>query len=180
MILLQDIVLYLVAAVVVVPLVQRLGQGSILGYLAAGLLIGPSVLGLVGEVDGVLHFAEMGVVLLLFIIGLELQPRLLWSLRRPILVLGSAQVGISALLIGAVVYYVGYSLQTAALVGLVLALSSTAFAVQTMAERGELATRYGRSAFSILLFQDLAVIPLLAIIPSLSPELPYGETVEQA
>ena len=180
MILLQDIVLYLVAAVVVVPLVQRLGQGSILGYLAAGLLIGPSVLGLVGEVDGVLHFAEMGVVFLLFIIGLELQPRLLWSLRRPILVLGSAQVGISAFLIGTIVYYIGYSFQTAALVGLVLALSSTAFAVQTMAERGELSTRYGRSAFSILLFQDLAVIPLLAIIPSLSPELPYGETVEQA
>lgn len=180
MALLQDTVLFLGAAVVAVPLMRRLGQGTVLGYLAAGLVIGPSVLGLVGDVEDVLHFAEMGVVFLLFIIGLELQPALLWSLRRPILGLGTAQVGLSAALIGGVTYLAGYSVQTAGLVGLTLALSSTAFAVQTMAERRELSTRYGRSAFSILLFQDLAVIPLLAVIPALAPEPAYGEALEAA
>jgi glutathione-regulated potassium-efflux system ancillary protein KefC/glutathione-regulated potassium-efflux system protein KefB len=171
MAMMQDAVLFLGAAVLAVPLMRKAGLGTVLGYLAAGLVIGPSTLGLVGEVENVLHFAELGVVFLLFIIGLELQPALLWSLRRPIFVLGAGQVGISALLIGLVTYLAGYSTQTSALVGLTLALSSTAFAVQIMADRKELATRYGRSAFSILLFQDLAVIPLLAIIPSLAPEM---------
>jgi len=175
MALVEDSILFLGAAAIAVPLMQRFGMGSVLGYLAAGLVIGPSLLGLVSDVEAVLHFAEIGVVFLLFIIGLELQPKLLWSLRRPIFGVGTAQVLISAALIGTISYLTGYTLQTAALVGLVLALSSTAFAVQIMAERRELSTRYGRVGFSILLFQDLAVIPLLAIIPALAPELPYGE-----
>ncbi|NQW11874.1 MAG: cation:proton antiporter [Alphaproteobacteria bacterium] len=176
--LVQDTVLFLGSAVIVVPIVKRFGFGAVLGYLAAGLMIGPSILGLVSDVDAILHFGEFGVVLLLFIIGLELQPARLWSLRRPVFGLGFAQMALSALLIGLAAFALGLSPQAAAIVGLVLALSSTAFAIQTLAERNNLRTQHGRAAFSILLFQDLAVIPLLAVIPWLVADytLPDGET----
>ena len=161
----QDTVVFLTAAVIAVPLFRKAGLGALLGYLGAGIVIGPSVLGLIDDVDAILHFAEFGVVLLLFIIGLELMPARLWALRRPIFGLGLAQVSLSAVLIGVASYALGYGVQTSVVVGLVLALSSTAFAVQILADRGELRTQQGRAAFSILLFQDLAVIPLLAVLP---------------
>lgn len=178
----QDTVVFLSAAVIAVPLFRKAGFGALLGYLAAGIVIGPSILGLVSDVDAILHFAEFGVVLLLFIIGLELMPARLWALRRPIFGLGTAQMAISAVLIGLASFALGFGLQTAIVVGLVLALSSTAFAVQTLADRGELRTQHGRAAFSILLFQDLAVIPLLAILPWLADAPILGEdgTVEGA
>jgi len=165
MALLQDTVVFLGAAVVAVPLLKRLGFGALLGYLAAGIAIGPFALDLISGVQAILHFGELGVVLLLFIIGLELNPARLWALRRPIFGLGSFQVLISAVGIGAGAWLLGLPPTTAVIVGLVLALSSTAFAIQTLAERNELRTQHGRAAFSILLFQDLAVIPLLAVLP---------------
>jgi len=160
-----DVIVLLAGAVIAVPVFKLLGLGSVLGYLAAGALIGPWALGLIDDVDDILHFAELGVVMLLFIIGLELKPARLWALRRSIFGFGSAQLILSALLIGAFAYLLGHSLQIALLVGLVLALSSTAFALQLLAERGELTQRHGRSAFATLLFQDLAVVPLLALVP---------------
>lgn len=165
MALIQDTVLFLGSAVVAVPLLKRLGFGALLGYLAAGVAIGPYLLGLVSDVDSILHFAEFGVVLLLFIIGLELHPSRLWALRRPILGLGSSQLLVSAAVVAAGCQMLGLRLQESVVIGLVLALSSTAFALQTLAERKELRTQHGRAAFSILLFQDLAVIPLLAVLP---------------
>lgn len=165
MALVQDTVLFLGSAVIAVPILKRLGFGALLGYLAAGVAIGPSLLGLVSDVDAILHFGEFGVVLLLFIIGLELHLSRLWALRRPILGLGTSQMLLSAAAIAGAAYLIGLRPQTAVVVGLVLALSSTAFALQTLAERKELRTQQGRAAFSILLFQDLAVIPLLAVLP---------------
>ncbi len=161
----QDAVLFLGAAVIAVPVMKRLGFGALLGYLTAGVAIGPWLLGLVSDVDSILHFAEFGVVLLLFLIGLELHPSRLWALRRPIFGLGSSQVLASAAAIATVAWLFGQRVETAVVIGLVLALSSTAFALQTLAERKELRTQQGRAAFSILLFQDLAVIPLLAVLP---------------
>ncbi|GHD53808.1 potassium transporter [Thalassobaculum fulvum] len=165
MALVEDTVLFLGSAVIAVPVFKRLGFGSLLGYLAAGIAIGPGLFGLVSDVDAILHFAEFGVVLLLFLIGLELHPSRLWALRRPILGLGASQVLLSAAAIAGAAWLAGQRTQTAVVIGLVLALSSTAFALQTLSERRELRTQQGRAAFSILLFQDLAVIPLLAILP---------------
>ncbi len=162
---LEQIAIVLVAAVVLVPLSQRLGFGSVLGYLAAGMVTGPWVLGAVRDVESILHFSELGVILLLFVIGLELQPSRLWVLRRPVFGLGSAQVGVTALVIGGTLMLLGWRWNAAAAAGVALALSSTAFVLQMLAERRELATRHGREAFAILLFQDLAVIPLLAALP---------------
>ena len=162
-------VIYLAAVVIVVPLFGRLGLGAVLGYLAAGVIIGPQAIGLVGDVDAVLHFAETGVVLLLFIIGLELQPARLWALRKAVFGTGTAQVLLTALPLGAAAWLFGLGWRGAVVVGFALALSSTAFALQTLAEKHELTTRHGRSAFAILLFQDLAVIPLLALLPLLAP-----------
>ena len=163
-------VVFLCAAVIAVPLSKRLGLGSVLGYLGAGIIIGPYGLRLISGVDEILHFAELGVVLLLFIIGLELQPRRLWALRKAVFGLGGAQVLITAaLLCGAVYLFADIPLNTAIVVGLGLALSSTAFALQTLAEKHQLTTRFGRSAFAILLFQDLAVIPIIALLPLLVP-----------
>lgn len=160
-------VIYLAAAVIAVPLFGRLGLGSVLGYLTAGVIIGPQAVGLIGDVDAVLHFAELGVVLLLFIIGLELQPARLWALRKAVFGYGSVQVIATALLFGVVAWLCGIDWRSAVVIGFALALSSTAFALQTLAEKRELTTRHGRSAFTILLFQDLAVIPLLALLPLL-------------
>ncbi len=160
---------FLAAAVLSVPIAKRLGLGSVLGYLIAGIAIGPFGLGLVGEEgQDVLHFAEFGVVMMLFLIGLELQPALLWRLRGPILGLGGLQVGVSGTLIAAAAAALGLPWQTAVAVGMTLALSSTAIVLQTLDEKGLLRTDGGQSAFSVLLFQDIAVIPMLAMLPLLA------------
>ena len=160
--------IFLAAAVIAVPLAKRLGLGSVLGYLVAGVVVGPDLLGLFDDVDDVLHFAEFGVVLLLFIIGLELQPARLWTLRRAVFGLGGGQVVLTALAIMAVALALGQDIHAALVAGLALALSSTAFVLQILHERREVATRHGRAAFGVLLFQDLAVIPILAALPLLA------------
>lgn len=166
---LTEITIFLLAAVVAVPIAQRLRLGSVLGYLLAGVVIGPWVLGLIGQVDEVLHIAEFGVVFLLFIIGLEMQPRRLWALRKAILGLGGLQVLATGIVLSvAATWWMQLPLAPAVVAGFALALSSTAFALQMLGERGELTSRHGRSAFAILLFQDLAVIPILALLPLLS------------
>ena len=167
---LVEAVVFLAAAVVTVPVFRRLGLGAVLGYLVAGVVIGPWALALVSDVDHILHFAEFGVVLLLFVIGLELQPNRLWTLRKSIFGLGGAQLFVTGAALAVAGYGLGLGPTTAAIVGLALSLSSTAFALQMLAERNQLTTRHGRSAFSILLFQDLAAIPMLAIVPLLGPE----------
>ncbi|HSS66605.1 MAG TPA: monovalent cation:proton antiporter-2 (CPA2) family protein, partial [Gammaproteobacteria bacterium] len=162
--------IFLGAAVCAVPLFKRLGLGAVLGYVAAGIAIGPWALGLVGEVENILHFAEIGVVMLLFIIGLELQPSRLWVLRKSVFGLGAVQVGVTALVIALLARATGLPWSAAIIIGLGLSLSSTAFALQILAEKNQLTTRHGRSAFSILLFQDLVVVPVLAVVPLLSPD----------
>ncbi len=165
--LLSQTAVFLAAAVVAVPLFRRFKMGAVLGYLAAGVAIGPSGLGIVGGVESIMHLAELGIVMLLFVIGLELQPSRLWVLRKSVFGLGAAQVIVTAGLITTVGVMVGLSVSASVVIGLALAMSSTAFVLQTLAERGELTTRKGRSSFAILLFQDIAVIPMLALIPLL-------------
>ena len=166
---------YLAAAVVAVPVAKRLGLGSVLGYLLAGIVIGPFVLGLVADEGGdVLHFAEFGVVLMLFLIGLELEPDVVWRMRRPIVGLGGLQVGVTAALTAGVSVAFGLDIRTAIAVGLTLALSSTAIVLQSLKEKGLLDSSGGQSAFSVLLFQDMAVIPILAVIPLLAVAAPHG------
>src|SRR5947209_2067929 len=164
---LSNSLIYLSAAVIVVPLSRAIGLGSILGYLAAGIVIGPWGLGLVSNVEDILHFAEFGVVLMLFLVGLELEPRRLWSLRRPIFGWGSAQVLACAALLCAAGMAAGLPWRIAAVAALGLALSSTAIALQVMGERNLLPTSSGQAGFSILLFQDVAAIPILALLPLL-------------
>lgn len=163
--------IYLAAAVIVVPLSRALGLGAIIGYLAAGIAIGPWGLGLVSRVEDVLHFAEFGVVLMLFLVGLELEPRRLWNLRRPIFGWGSAQVAGCAVVLFAVGVALGAPWRIALVAALGLALSSTAIALQVMAERNLLATQSGQAGFSILLFQDVAAIPILALLPLLANDV---------
>ena len=159
---------YLTAAVVAVPLAKRFGLGSVLGYLLAGVVIGPFVLGFVGaEGQDVMHFAEFGVVMMLFVIGLELEPELLWRLRAPILGLGGLQVLASTALFTGAGMALGFPWQESLAVGMALSLSSTAIVLQTLAEKGLLKSSGGQSAFSVLLFQDMAVIPMLAVLPFL-------------
>lgn len=160
--------IYLSAAVIAVPLSKALGLGAIIGYLAAGIAIGPFGLGLVTQVEDILHFAEFGVVLMLFLVGLELEPRRLWSLRRPIFGWGSAQVLGCTVALAATAMVFGVPWQTALVAGLGLALSSTAIALQVMGERNLMPTSSGQAAFSILLFQDVAAIPILALLPLLA------------
>ena len=155
------------AAVLAVPLARLLGLGSIIGYLAAGIAIGPWGLGLVSNVEDILHFAEFGVVLMLFLVGLELEPRRLWSLRRPIFGWGSAQVLACTALLCAAGMAAGWPWRVSLVAALGLALSSTAIALQTMGERNLMSTSSGQAGFSILLFQDVAAIPILALLPSL-------------
>ncbi|KJF42048.1 monovalent cation:proton antiporter-2 (CPA2) family protein [Draconibacterium sediminis] len=158
--------IYLGAAVVSVPIAKKLGLGSVLGYLLAGIIIGPFVLRLVGNEAGeVMHFAEFGVVLMLFIIGLELEPKLLWKMRRSIFGLGGLQVLLTAGIITGVALLLNFQLNRAVAIGLILALSSTAIVLQTLSEKGLMRNIAGRSAFSVLLFQDMAVIPILALLP---------------
>ncbi|HEY0823650.1 MAG TPA: glutathione-regulated potassium-efflux system protein KefC [Ramlibacter sp.] len=164
---LTNSLIYLAAAVIAVPLSRAIGLGSILGYLAAGIVIGPWVLGLVANVEDILHFAEFGVVLMLFLIGMELEPRRLWNLRRPIFGWGSAQVLGCAALLFAAALAAGAPWRIALVAALGLALSSTAIALQVMGERNLLPTSSGQAGFSILLFQDVAAIPILALLPLL-------------
>jgi monovalent cation:proton antiporter-2 (CPA2) family protein len=159
---------FLTAAVVAVPLFRRFGLASMLGYLAAGSAIGPWGLRIAGDVKSTMSFAEFGVVFLLFIIGLELKPQRLWVLRKSIFGIGGAQVAITALILGTAACLFGLSPTAAVFVGLSLAFSSTAFTLQILAERRQLSTQFGRSAFAMLLFQDLAAIPLIAAIPLLA------------
>jgi len=159
--------IYLCAAVIAVPLAKRFGLGSVLGYLIAGVIIGP-VVGLVGEETATLqHFAEFGVVMMLFLVGLELEPHVLWSMRNRLFGLGGLQVGITVILIMLITIMVDQDWRIALTIGLILALSSTAIVLQTLNEKGLLKTEGGHGAFSVLLFQDIAVIPMLALIPLL-------------
>ncbi|UHD18506.1 monovalent cation:proton antiporter-2 (CPA2) family protein [Thiocapsa bogorovii] len=164
--------IYLCAAVVAVPIAKRLGLGSVLGYLIAGIVIGP-VLGVVGaETAEIQHFAELGVVMMLFLVGLELEPRLLWDMRARLLGLGGLQVGLTVLVIAAAGFVLGVSWSIALAAGLILSLSSTAIVLQTLSEKGLVKTSGGQSSFAVLLFQDIAVIPMLALLPLLAiPEL---------
>ena len=167
---LQDAIVYLGAALATVPLFTRFKLGAILGYLAAGILIGPHALGLTGATaESMMPFAEFGVVLLLFVIGLELRPARLWQLRRRIFGLGLAQVLLCGALLAALVMpLLQLDWRAAVIVGAALALSSTAFALQLLQERGELNKPKGETAFAVLLFQDLAIVPLLALLAFLS------------
>ncbi|WP_437275244.1 monovalent cation:proton antiporter-2 (CPA2) family protein [Sorangium sp. So ce375] len=165
--LLSDAAVFLGAAVVAVPLFKRIGLGAVLGYLVAGALLGPWGLRIITNVEDILHFSELGVVLLLFLIGLELQPSRLWVLRRAVFGLGGAQVALTGALIALIGAALGLRADTAAIAGVGLSLSSTAFVLQILAEKGQMQSQHGRSAFAILLFQDLAVIPLLAVLPLL-------------
>lgn len=175
----------LTVAAITVALFKHLGLGSILGLLVAGIVVGPYSPGptVTAQVEDVRNFTELGVVLLLFLIGLEMKPRRLWALRREVFGLGSAQILLSGVLIGAYISLYGYSWRAAVLMGLTLALSSTALVMQSLYERGDLNTRHGTAAFSVLLMQDLAVVPLLAIVPilsdvgTLSADIPFWQQV---
>lgn len=159
---------YLVAAVIVVPVAKRSGLGSVLGYLIAGAIIGPYVLGFVGERGtDVMHAAEFGVVMMLFLVGLELKPALLWSMRRSILGLGGAQVVLSSLALAGAAVALGIDLKAALVAGMILSLSSTAIVLQSLEEKGLLKGEGGQATFAVLLFQDIAVIPILALVPIL-------------
>ncbi len=161
--------IYLAAAVITVPLAKRLGLGSVLGYLLAGIVIGPFCLRLIGtEGTDVMHFAEFGVVMMLFVIGLELRPARLWQMRAPILGLGGAQVVATAALITVMAVLLGFRWEMGLAVGLILALSSTAIVLQLLNEKGQMRTAGGQASFSVLLFQDLALIPILALLPLLA------------
>jgi monovalent cation:proton antiporter-2 (CPA2) family protein len=167
---------YLVAAVVAVPIAKRFGLGSVLGYLIAGVLIGPAALNVVGSSEQVMKFAEFGVVMMLFLIGLELRPSLLWRLRVPIVGLGGLQVAGTALAISGTATTLGLGWKGALAVGLILAMSSTAIVLQSLSERGQLKLTAGQSCFSVLLFQDIAVIPILALLPLLGRGGDAGES----
>lgn len=164
-----EALIFLGATVIAVPLARRLGLGSVVGYLGAGLAIGPYALNAFGSADHILPVAELGVVLLLFVIGLELDAARLWRMRRDIIGLGAAQVLLTGALLFSLMSLAGLAWPVALVAGLGLALSSTAFALQILQERGQLATPYGQRGFAILLFQDIAIVPLLALVSILSP-----------
>jgi glutathione-regulated potassium-efflux system ancillary protein KefC/glutathione-regulated potassium-efflux system protein KefB len=167
MTLLYEAAIFLAAAVIAVPLFRRIGFGSVLGYLAAGLAIGPHGFGLITDVEDILQFSKIGVVLLLFIIGLELQPARLWVLRRNVFGLGALQLVACSGALGTVAWMLGVSPGAALVVGVGLAFSSTALVLQSLSEREALTTRHGRAAFAILLFKYIALLPLLAVLPML-------------
>jgi glutathione-regulated potassium-efflux system protein KefB len=180
--LLQTAVIFLLAAVVAVPLAKRLQLGAVIGYLLAGVAIGPQALGLIRDTESVAHISELGVVLLLFIIGLELSPRRLWLMRKSVFGVGTAQVLLTGAVIGAIALF-GFSqtLPAAIVLGLGLALSSTALGLQSLAESKQLNAPHGRLAFAILLFQDIAAIPLIALVPLLAasgPDTSHGDSLE--
>ncbi|HBE92932.1 MAG TPA: transporter [Gammaproteobacteria bacterium] len=177
---LADILVLLAAAVITVPVFQRLGLGSVLGYLAAGTVVGPWGFGFIDQVEEIRHLAEFGVIFLLFIIGIELKPARLWAMRRMVFGLGTAQVMVTGLTIAGLALLFGQPLKIAVIIGFGLALSSTAFGLQILTERGEMNTGHGRTAFSVLLFQDLAVVPLLALVSLLAAETTLLEGIEFA
>lgn len=164
----RSIMIFLLAGVIMVPIAQKIRLGAVLGYLLTGIVIGPFVLGFIRNVDEIMHFAELGVVFLMFLIGLGLNPVKLWTLRRSIFVVGTAQVIITAALFTGLLIIIHFSWQAALVGGLGLAMSSTAIALQIMHERNMSNTESGRLGFSVLLFQDMAVIPILAVIPFLA------------
>jgi monovalent cation:proton antiporter-2 (CPA2) family protein len=177
------VLVYLASAVLFVPLAKRLGLGAVLGYLVAGVAIGPWVLGLVGdEGHDVTHFAEFGVPVMLFLVGLELRPALLWKMRRPIFGLGGAQVVATAGVVAAAAIAAGVPWKAAIAVGLIFSASSTAIVLATLAERGLLKTNGGQASFSVLLFQDIAVVPIFAVFPLLGtpPAEPAGAAAAAA
>ncbi len=159
---------FLAAAVIGVPLLKRLGLSSVLGYIVAGAAIGPWGLGLAADVEGVRAYAEFGIVLLLFLIGLEVLPARLWELRRAVFGFGAAQVAVTGAALGLAAWALGIAPGAAAIIGFGLALSSTAIGLQILVEKNQLSTPHGRGGFAALLFQDLAVIPLLAVLPVLA------------
>ncbi len=166
---LTQALIYLGAAVICVPIAKKLGMGSVLGYLIAGMLIGPFVLGFVGrEGQDIMHFAEFGVVMMLFLIGLELEPSQFWKMRKSILGMGSIQLVLTSLLIFGMMIAVGLSWQVSLAIALAFAMSSTAIVLQTIKEKGLSQTASGQASFSVLLFQDIMVIPVLAVLPLLA------------
>ena len=170
--------IYLGAAILVVPLAMRLGLGSVLGYLAAGILVGP-VFGIAGaETADLQHFAEFGVVLMLFLIGLELEPRTLWDMRHRLIGMGGAQVVLTTAAIALLAYTLGLAWQVALTLGLIMSLSSTAIVLQTLNEKALMRTAGGRASFSVLLTQDIAVIPMLAFLPLLTLPAILGPTAD--
>src|SRR5688572_11820983 len=174
--LLELVAVFLVAVVVLVPLFQRLKLGGVLGYLAAGMILGPWGLGLVTETENIHGLAELGIALLLFLVGVELELARLWSMRRLVFGLGGAQVGLTALVLGLLGAWLGLSWQAALVAGFGVAMSSTALVLTSLAERGQLSANHGREAFAVLLFQDIVVIPLLALLPLLA----YASMTEAA
>ncbi len=166
-------IILLGAAVVAAPISKRIGLGTVLGYLAAGVLLGP-LFSIVNNGESILHFAELGIVFLLFIVGLEMKPSRLWSMRRDIFGIGSAQVFFCGICLSALALFVTPHLKIALVAGFGLALSSTAFVLQTLESRREINTTYGQKVFSVLLFQDLAIIPLLAVVPLLATSVDVG------
>ena len=173
--------IYLAAAVISVPVANRLGMGSVLGYLIAGIVIGPA-LGLIGssESEDVKHFAEFGVVMLLFLVGLELRPSALWAMRHRLIGLGGLQVVLTTALIAIPALGLGFEWRQALAIGMILSLSSTAIVLQTLNEKGLTRTPGGRAAFSVLLFQDIAVIPMLALLPLLADPSHVGSLIDHA
>ncbi len=163
-----DILALLLATVTVVPVFHAIRLGAILGYLTAGVILGPWVLGVITEVDEIRHLAEFGVIFLLFILGIELKPDKLWQMRKLVLGLGSGQLFITAAIFFGIAILLGVSINEAIIIGFGLALSSTAFCLNLLAERGGISTTMGRMSFSVLLFQDLAVVPLLALVSMFS------------
>lgn len=162
---------FLASAVLFVPIAKKLGLGSVLGYLLAGIVIGPAIMGFVGkEGEDIMHFAEFGVVMMLFLIGLELEPELLWKLRKAIIGLGGLQVILTAAVVAGLAMLLGLDYKSSLAMGMILSLSSTAIVMQTLNEKGLMKSVSGQSSFAVLLFQDIAVIPMLAIFPLLVPE----------
>jgi monovalent cation:proton antiporter-2 (CPA2) family protein len=178
---LEQALVFICSAVVFVPIFQRLGLGSVLGYLIAGILVGPHGFKLIHDSESAMHLAELGVVLLLFMIGLEIQPRKLWSMRRHLLGLGGTQIVLTSVILFGIGLALGIPMITSAVIAFALSLSSTAFALQTLSEQNQLNTEFGRSSFSILLMQDLVAIPALALIPALgSSSSTSGPTLQGA
>jgi CPA2 family monovalent cation:H+ antiporter-2 len=164
--------IFLIAGVIAVPIASRLGLGSVLGYLLAGIAISPVLTTLGVDVVSIQHFAEFGVVMMLFLVGLELEPKMLWNMRAKLLGLGGLQVVLTALAVMGIAMAFGQSWTIALAIGMVLALSSTAIVLQTLNEKGLMKSDGGQASFSVLLFQDIAVIPMLALLPLMAmPEL---------
>lgn len=175
-----DILILLAAAVVTIPVFQRLGLSSVLGYLVAGAIVGPWGLGFIDQIEQIRTIAEFGVIFLLFSIGIELKPARLWAMRRMVFGLGGAQVTLTGWVLVGLALLFDQSLKIAVIIGFGLALSSTAFCLQTLTERGGIETHHGRTAFAVLLLQDLAVVPLLMLVSMLSADTPLLEGVEGA